>query len=254
MNSSQIYLPGRRKMELNVSIEYLHFKMNLLDKILELDSKVCFMESINLKDSYFAVSLAWGHRKFLGREVISILLRTFWFITETVPRSGFHEMNWGTPMVKEEAIKSISGWKNLFEICLKIAGSDIHSVSCIFHWANIKVFIFPPLSLIAKILIKVEFDVIPFCIITLPLRKTQHWYPKILKLLVAPPLLLPKQKKTCCVYQYQWSFIHCGKTGSWFYVNYPLSKITSFWKTLKHALWIFWSDSKKDKYQSVFNR
>ena len=44
-------------MELNVSIEYLHFKMNLLDKILELDSKVCFMESINLKDSYFAVSL-----------------------------------------------------------------------------------------------------------------------------------------------------------------------------------------------------
>ena len=80
-------------MELNVSIEYLHFKMNLLDKILELDSKVCFMESINLKDSYFAVSLASGHRKFLRREVISILLRTFRFITATVPRSGFHEMN-----------------------------------------------------------------------------------------------------------------------------------------------------------------
>ena len=42
------------------------------------------------------------------------------------PQSAFHETNWGTWVVKDEAIKFISGWKNLPEICLKIAGSSIH--------------------------------------------------------------------------------------------------------------------------------
>ena len=66
-----------------------------------------------------------------------------------------------------------------------------------FHipWANIKVYIFQPFGLIAKVLVKAGFDGMLFCIIILPLQKTQQWYPKLLKLLVAPPLLLPKQKK-----------------------------------------------------------
>ena len=37
-----------------------------------------------------------------------------------------------------------------------------------------------------------EFESMSFWIIVLPTWKTQHWYTRLLKLLVAPPLLLPK--------------------------------------------------------------
>ena len=52
-----------------------------------------------------------------------------------------------------------------------------------FHipWANVTGYTFPPFSLIAKDLVRVESEGMPFCLVILSLWKTHHWY-----------LLLPK--------------------------------------------------------------
>ena len=51
-------------------------------------------------------------------------------------------------------------------------------------WVNTKAYIFPPCSLIAEVLVKVEHDQAQSLILIAPLWKTQPCYPGLLKLFV----------------------------------------------------------------------
>ena len=51
--------------ELNLNIEYCHFKMENLNTVLGLIESNCFMASIDLKDAYFTVNVDPEYRKFL---------------------------------------------------------------------------------------------------------------------------------------------------------------------------------------------
>ena len=65
--------------------------------------------------------------------------------------------------------------------------SDAFSVS----WTYFKPYIFPPFSLIGKILQKLEEDKVRKAILIIPKWGTQTWYPKLLGMLVANPIQLP---------------------------------------------------------------
>lgn len=57
-------------------------------------------------------------------------------------------------------------------------------------WNHLKFYAFPPFSLILNCLMKVEGDQASG-VIVLPLWPTQAWYPKLMRMLVAVPLILP---------------------------------------------------------------
>ena len=59
-------------------------------------------------------------------------------------------------------------------------------------WSNYKVYAFPPFCLIGKVLTKIEYDE-STAILIAPLWHTQAWYPKMLKLLVKKPIILPRR-------------------------------------------------------------
>ena len=80
----------------NEYIEYLHFKINSFENILELVSKNCFMASIDLTDVYFVVEIPTC--KFL-HEVVSILLFTFWFVVSTHHIYKNYETTYVTPEI-----------------------------------------------------------------------------------------------------------------------------------------------------------
>ena len=44
--------------QLNKNIEYLHFKMDSINTILNLVTKDCFMASVDLKDAYYSVKIS----------------------------------------------------------------------------------------------------------------------------------------------------------------------------------------------------
>ena len=56
------------------------------------------------------------------------------------------------------------------------------------------IYIFPPFSLIPKVLSKQEKDQTHACLIVVPLWKSQHWFPKLLKLLTQHPVILTAKK------------------------------------------------------------
>ena len=60
-----------------------------------------------------------------------------------------------------------------------------------FSWHSFEPYIFPPFSLLARILQKLEDDQVRKAIIIVPFWPTQSWFPKILKMLIDFPVVLP---------------------------------------------------------------
>ena len=60
-------------------------------------------------------------------------------------------------------------------------------------WKNKFVYLFPPFSMLSKVLQKLQEDQAEGILIA-PLWKTQTWFPKMLHMLMEPPVLLPKNK------------------------------------------------------------
>lgn len=124
-------------------------------------------------------------------------------------------------------------------------------VSNAFHipWASIED-IFSPFSLIATVLVKMEFESMSFWIIVLPTWKTQHWYTRLLKLLVAPPLLLPKSVGYS---KLQENPAMARPEADCILIMQSSLQITRFRKSLKHASWTL-GETQKNKYRLVLNR
>ena len=61
------------------------------------------------------------------------------------------------------------------------------------NWSNLFLYIFPPFSLISRILQKLQDDQAT-AIMIVPKWPTQTWYPKLLSLMTSEPLNLPKTK------------------------------------------------------------
>ena len=59
-------------------------------------------------------------------------------------------------------------------------------------WSLYKGYIFPPFGIILKVLQKIELDQ-ALCVIIVPLWTSQTWFPKLLKLLIDHPVLLPSR-------------------------------------------------------------
>lgn len=57
-------------------------------------------------------------------------------------------------------------------------------------WINLQFYAFPPFSIISKCLTKVVQEKVTGTIIV-PLWTTQPWFPKLMRLLISPPILLP---------------------------------------------------------------
>jgi len=60
-------------------------------------------------------------------------------------------------------------------------------------WKNKFVYLFPPFSMLSKVLQKLQEDQAKGILIA-PLWKTQTWFPNMLHMLMEPPVLLPKEK------------------------------------------------------------
>ena len=60
------------------------------------------------------------------------------------------------------------------------------------NWRAFKFYAFPPFCLISKVLTKIQYDKADGILIV-PLWQTQPWFPKMLKLLVQSPVILPRQ-------------------------------------------------------------
>ena len=60
-------------------------------------------------------------------------------------------------------------------------------------WSDLKLYAFPPISVIPRVLSKVKQDSTE-SIILVPFWPTQFWYPAMLKMLVSTPILLNSRK------------------------------------------------------------
>ena len=58
-------------------------------------------------------------------------------------------------------------------------------------WNALNIYLFPPFCLLTRVLQKLREDKVDMALLIAPLWRAQPWYPMILQLLVAPPLLLP---------------------------------------------------------------
>ena len=68
------------------------------------------------------------------------------------------------------------------------------AVNAFFHkWSNY-VYLFPPFNLIARVLRKLNTDHTPKALIIVPVWPTQAWYPKLLRMTVAQPVILGNSK------------------------------------------------------------
>ena len=61
-----------------------------------------------------------------------------------------------------------------------------------FCWREFKPYIFPPFSLLGRILTKLKVEEVPDALVIAPWWPTAHWYPPLLQLLVQRPILLPQ--------------------------------------------------------------
>lgn len=66
--------------------------------------------------------------------------------------------------------------------------TDAFSIS----WGEITPYLFPPFCLLSRVLHKFRIDRCPKAILLAPLWRAQPWFPLILRLAIAPPILLPK--------------------------------------------------------------
>ena len=60
-------------------------------------------------------------------------------------------------------------------------------------WTNLKFYAFPPFSMVLRTIMKVDRDSASG-ILVCPVWPTQAWFPKLVKMLVAPPLILSQNK------------------------------------------------------------
>ena len=58
----------------------------------------------------------------------------------------------------------------------------------LFCWREFKPYIFPPFSLLGRILTKLKVDEVPDALVIAPWWPTAHWYPPLLQLLVQRPI------------------------------------------------------------------
>ena len=71
VNISHQFSYGKRKMvilnlkDLNSHIVCQHFKMDIINTILKLVKKACFMCSVDIKDAYYSVPIQEDNQKFL---------------------------------------------------------------------------------------------------------------------------------------------------------------------------------------------
>ena len=70
-----------------------------------------------------------------------------------------------------------------------------------FHWREFKPYIFPPFSLLGRILTKLKVLKVSDALIIAPWWPTAHWYPQLLQLLVQRPILLPQWDKLLTLLQ-----------------------------------------------------
>ena len=69
-----------------------------------------------------------------------------------------------------------------------------HTDAFTLDWsAYTRFYAFPPFCLIGKVLTKIEYDQ-AVCILIAPLWQTQSWFPRMLKLLIRSPCILPFQQ------------------------------------------------------------
>ena len=61
-----------------------------------------------------------------------------------------------------------------------------------FCWREFKPYIFPPFSLLGRILMKLKMEEVSDALVIAPWWPTAHWYPPLLHLLVQRPILLPQ--------------------------------------------------------------
>ena len=60
-------------------------------------------------------------------------------------------------------------------------------------WADMTPYIFPPFCLLSRILDKIARDGTPVCLLIAPIWKAQPWFPQLLQMLIARPLILPPE-------------------------------------------------------------
>ena len=63
------------------------------------------------------------------------------------------------------------------------------------NWNGYTPYIFPPFSLIAKILQKIEMDQVQDVIMIVPLWTTQPWFSKLLRMLTCCPLIISRDHR-----------------------------------------------------------
>ena len=63
-------------------------------------------------------------------------------------------------------------------------------------WTNIFIYAFPPFSLIAKVIQKIELDKVDKALLIVPFWPTQPWFSKLTKMLVNCPFLLSRSHQT----------------------------------------------------------
>ena len=63
------------------------------------------------------------------------------------------------------------------------------------HWKDTNPYMFPPFSLIGRVLTKLTRDAVATALIITPWWPTAHWYPVLLHLACSCPLLLPQWNK-----------------------------------------------------------
>ena len=59
------------------------------------------------------------------------------------------------------------------------------------RWTNFKFYAFPPFSMVMKTVTKIETDVATGVLVC-PMWPTQAWYPRVMRLLIDVPLILPQ--------------------------------------------------------------
>ena len=60
-----------------------------------------------------------------------------------------------------------------------------------FSWKNLKPYLFPPFSVIPRVLMKLEDDQVKNALLIAPLWQTQFWFPKLMESLIEIPIQLP---------------------------------------------------------------
>ena len=209
---------------LNEFVSYYHFKMDTIHTALKLMRPGCFMASVDLKDAYYSVPVAKEHRKYLKFEWqgsyyeytclpngLACAPRLFTKILKPVYshiRSMGHIcmghiddsflLGHDHIACQRNVQDTVDTFHNLglnFKIPTYVSWKpDPHAkhVNALFmQWEEHYFYAFPPFSLIATCLRKVEQDQ-AIGVILVPFWQTQPWFTMLLHLLIDNPVFLPR--------------------------------------------------------------